>query len=276
MCGSDARSAEDREQVVFLHHQQLDAVQLHFGAAVLAEQHLVADLDLRRADLAVVQHLAGADGDDFALDRLLGGRIRDHDPAGGQLLFFHALDDHAVVQRLDIGHGNLGKWLIDVEKPGDFSSRAKRVPNRGQQNRANPACHRDGAGPPTFKGRTRMSARPAGSGQPLPYAGERPDLLLHLSRRRQRRAHRHRAGGRAPGRLRQPPARPAFGLSLATQGRGRGRGPAAGQDQCRGLPPPCRNACANCIPTNSRSCSRSKPRPACPNTCNGWPPRADR
>lgn len=40
--------------------------------------------------------------------------------------------------------------------------------------------------------------------------------------------------------------------------------------------PPCRNACANCIPTNSRSCSRSKPRPACPNTCNGWPPRADR
>ncbi|MFG3735206.1 divalent cation tolerance protein CutA [Klebsiella pneumoniae] len=53
-------------------------------------------------------------------------------------------------------------------------------------------------------------------------------MLLHLSRRRQRRAHRHRAGGRAPGRLRQPPARPAFGLSLATQGRGRGRGPAAG------------------------------------------------
>ncbi|HHH4649021.1 TPA: divalent cation tolerance protein CutA [Klebsiella pneumoniae] len=28
--------------------------------------------------------------------------------------------------------------------------------------------------------------------------------------------------------------------------------------------PPCRNACANCIPTNSRSCSRSKPRPAYP------------
>ncbi|WP_317585667.1 divalent-cation tolerance protein CutA [Klebsiella pneumoniae] len=38
---------------------------------------------------------------------------------------------------------------------------------------------------------------PPDQGQPLPYAGERPDLLLHLSRRRQRRAHRHRAGGRA-------------------------------------------------------------------------------
>lgn len=40
--------------------------------------------------------------------------------------------------------------------------------------------------------------------------------------------------------------------------------------------PALQEACANCIPTNSRSCSRSKPRPACPNTCNGWPPRADR
>nr|URQ58484.1 hypothetical protein [Klebsiella pneumoniae] len=153
--------------------------------------------------------------------------------------------------------------MIDVEKPGDFSSRAKRVPNRGQQNRANPACHRDGAGPPTFKGRTRMSARPAGSGQPLPYAGERPDLLLHLSRRRQRRAHRHRAGGRAPGRLRQPPARPAFGLSLATQGRGRGRGPAAGQDQCRGLPRPAGTPAPTAsLRTPGAARGRSRVRPA--------------
>ena len=92
------------ERLLPLVHQQLDAVQLHFGAAVLAEQHLVADLDLRRAHLAVVQHLAGAHGDHFALDRLLGGAVGDHDATRGQLLFFHALDDHAVVQRLDAGH----------------------------------------------------------------------------------------------------------------------------------------------------------------------------
>ena len=82
----------------------LGAVELHFGAGVLAEQHLVADLDLRRAGRTVVERLAFADGDDFALDRLLGGRVRDHDAAGGHLFFFHALDDDAVVQRLDV-HG---------------------------------------------------------------------------------------------------------------------------------------------------------------------------
>src|SRR5690606_99604 len=104
--GSGPRSAEDREDVVFLDHQQVGAVELHFGAAVLAEQHLVADLDLRRAQAAVVQGLALADRDNLALDRLLGGRVRDHDAAGGHLFFFHTLDDHAVEQRLDI-HGNL-------------------------------------------------------------------------------------------------------------------------------------------------------------------------
>ncbi|OZN48425.1 hypothetical protein CF595_10200 [Gallibacterium anatis] len=65
-------------------------------------ERLVADLDLRRAHVAVVEHLALAHGDDLALDRLLGGRIRDHDTTGGDLLFLGALDDDAVVQRLDV------------------------------------------------------------------------------------------------------------------------------------------------------------------------------
>ncbi len=69
-------------------------------------------------------------------------------------------------------------------------------------------------------------------------AGERPDLLLHLSRRRQRRAHATALVAERLAACVNLPARPAFGLSLATQGRGRGRGPAAGQDQCRGLPRP--------------------------------------
>jgi hypothetical protein len=47
-----------------------------------------------------------ADGDDVALDGLLGGGVGDDDAASGQLLFFHALDDDAVVQRLDIAHFN--------------------------------------------------------------------------------------------------------------------------------------------------------------------------
>src|SRR5207342_1624072 len=83
--GSGARSDDDREDVVFLHHQVFGAVELHFGAAVLAEQDLVADLDLGGTDVAVVEDLAVTDGDDFALDRLLGGGVRDHDAARGQL-----------------------------------------------------------------------------------------------------------------------------------------------------------------------------------------------
>ena len=41
----------------------------------LPNSTFVADLHLRRAQLAVVEHLAGADGDDFAPDRLLGGAV---------------------------------------------------------------------------------------------------------------------------------------------------------------------------------------------------------
>jgi hypothetical protein len=38
-------------------------------------------------------------------DGLFGGRVRDHDAAGADALFFHALDDHAVVQGTDF-HGD--------------------------------------------------------------------------------------------------------------------------------------------------------------------------
>ena len=62
----------------------------------------VAGLDAHGDDLAVVIGLAGADGDDFALRRLLGGGVGDHDAAGGLALFFEALDDHAVVQRTNV------------------------------------------------------------------------------------------------------------------------------------------------------------------------------
>src|SRR5207342_2916996 len=68
--GRRGRSTQDREDVVFLDHQDVGAVELHFGAGVLAEQHLVADLDLRGARRTVVERLALAHGDDFTLDGL--------------------------------------------------------------------------------------------------------------------------------------------------------------------------------------------------------------
>src|SRR5690606_32099708 len=95
-------SGQGREDVVLADHQVLDAIERGLGAGVLAEQDLVAALHLRRTQAAVVQRLAFTDRDDLALDRLLGGRIGDHDAAGRHLFFFHALDDHAVVERLDV------------------------------------------------------------------------------------------------------------------------------------------------------------------------------
>src|ERR1700756_2781419 len=56
---------------VFLtHDHQFFAVDFHFGAAVLAEQDLVADLDVEGPDVAVLENFAFADRDDLSLHRL--------------------------------------------------------------------------------------------------------------------------------------------------------------------------------------------------------------
>ncbi len=89
---------DDAHDVFFAHHQELLSIELDLGAGVLAEQHLVADLHVEAAGVAVVHDLAVANGDDLALDRLLGGRVRDHDPAGGGTLLFHTTDHDAVMQ----------------------------------------------------------------------------------------------------------------------------------------------------------------------------------
>ena len=77
---------DDREDVVLAQDDVLFAVELHFGARVLADEDLVARLDLERADLAVLVDLAVADGDDLGLERLLLGGVGDEEAAGGLLL----------------------------------------------------------------------------------------------------------------------------------------------------------------------------------------------
>src|SRR5262249_17902976 len=64
-------SARDGQHVVFADEHVLLAVDLDLGAAVLAEEHHVADLHVEGADLAVLGDLAVAHGDHLALDRLL-------------------------------------------------------------------------------------------------------------------------------------------------------------------------------------------------------------
>src|SRR5262245_14588262 len=89
----------DHGHDVFLaHHEELFAIHLHFGAAVLAEQDAVADFDVQCTDVAVFQDLALAHGNDLALDRLFGSAVGNDDAASRLALFFYALDDDAIVQ----------------------------------------------------------------------------------------------------------------------------------------------------------------------------------
>src|SRR5579872_7270261 len=64
------RSADDPEDVAFLHDQQVLAVDLDLGAGPFAEQDAVAGLDVQRGHLAVLGAGPGAGGDDLALLRL--------------------------------------------------------------------------------------------------------------------------------------------------------------------------------------------------------------
>src|SRR5690606_19696072 len=90
---------------------------------VLAEQHLVALLQLELADLAVVEDLALSNRDDLAPDRLLGGGVRNHDPARRSALFLCPFDYDAIMQRTQL-HGCLPvSPCKDVKEKGIWPTR---------------------------------------------------------------------------------------------------------------------------------------------------------
>src|SRR5436305_157571 len=70
-----ACALDDAEDFVLAHDQVLLAVNLYLRAAVLAEEHAVAGLNVQGDALAVVLALAVADGYDLALLRLLLRRV---------------------------------------------------------------------------------------------------------------------------------------------------------------------------------------------------------
>src|SRR3954451_5838698 len=65
---------------IFLaHYHEVLTVDFHFRAGVLAEEDLVADLDVERTDLAVFENLAFADRYYFSFNGLFGRGIGNHD-----------------------------------------------------------------------------------------------------------------------------------------------------------------------------------------------------
>src|SRR5690606_35226999 len=97
----EAISADDAEDVAFLHDQQLFAVQRDFGARPFAEQHAVARLHRRGDQLARILARTLADRDDLALGGFFLGGIGDDQPALGLFLGLDATDQNAVMQRFE-------------------------------------------------------------------------------------------------------------------------------------------------------------------------------
>src|SRR5437870_11966218 len=108
---SSLASANNAQNVAFLHDDEVFTVDLHLGARPFAEQDLVAGLDVQRRDLAVVGAGAGANGDDFAFLRLFLRRIGNDDPAGGLCLGLDSADEDAVMKRPET-HGCYPSFIV--------------------------------------------------------------------------------------------------------------------------------------------------------------------
>src|SRR3546814_16072645 len=103
---------DDSEDVAFLHDQQVFTVDLDLGARPLAEQDLVAGLDVERRHLAVLGLGASPGGDDFAFLRLFLGGI-GNDNAAGRLFLSLAAANRSEARRVGKGgvHQGRSRWL---------------------------------------------------------------------------------------------------------------------------------------------------------------------
>src|SRR2546423_10733539 len=92
---------DDSQHVVLAEHEQILALHLDLGAAVLGIEDLVALRYVERDALrAILVPLAVADGKDLAALRLLLGRVGQDDPAGRLLLLIDRRDDQPIAKRL--------------------------------------------------------------------------------------------------------------------------------------------------------------------------------
>src|SRR5262245_34791824 len=92
-------SADNAQNVAFLHDQEVFAIEANFGSRPFAEQDAITGLDVERGDLAVFGARAVASSDHFAFLRLFLGRIGDNDSAGGLFLSLYTANEDPVVER---------------------------------------------------------------------------------------------------------------------------------------------------------------------------------
>src|SRR5690242_5988867 len=108
------------EHVAGGEHEVLLAAVLDLGAAVLAVQHHVADLDIHRDALgAGLVEAPGTYREDLALLGLLLGGVWDYQAGRGRLLGFERADHDPVFERFE---NNLGGGRHDLTSPSGKAS----------------------------------------------------------------------------------------------------------------------------------------------------------
>src|SRR6202049_2744922 len=178
-------SGDHAHDVGFFHDQQLLAVELDFGARPLAEQHLIAGLDVGLDQLPGLVAAARAHGDDLALLRLLLARIGAEDAAGRLRFGLDAADDDAVVQgtELELGHvfligakragldrerrseGSLALAHRARQRPGNMARAGRcQVGSEGSIGRGLPGCAPNSSSIPACAGIRRAVACAPGEG----------------------------------------------------------------------------------------------------------------
>src|SRR5260370_15833028 len=120
-----SRALDDAEDVALLHDDELFIVDLDLGPRPFAEQDAIARLQFEWHELALLVAPAGADGDDFALLRLLLDGVGDDDAACSLLLGVDAADDHPNVQRAKL-HVEFSWRLMKIQNcPAGRSARPR-------------------------------------------------------------------------------------------------------------------------------------------------------
>lgn len=101
--GLEGVLANDSEDVVGAEDDYVLAVDGDFGSAVFAVENGVADFDVDGGELAGIEPLAGADGDDGAALGLFLSGVGEIQAARGLLFLDGGFNDDTIVQRLN-GH----------------------------------------------------------------------------------------------------------------------------------------------------------------------------